>query len=268
MVKRSIDEIILDFEATASNFDKRWRAESPTMVALFRRAAHDLMGVTTPTQHAYNVACNALHHWRSEAERLGQIVGEQPRSIGVQKMGNLGNLVMGIAGSTINDKPEVKPSSDDDNLPGTDMKEWIKRRKGAPVVTPGVPAPGTEDTTELVGVKPADVVAVVDVVDIVDTADKLCEFNRMFSSATITELQEKLDVCADAARLLNLIIECKPDLSPAEQLLLRLKREVFLAQQDAIQSLLNPRTNIKFRIVPNSHIRIEITFGGVEYAFT
>ena len=44
MAKRSIDEIILDFEAVAKHFDKGWRAEAPTMAALFRRAARDLLG--------------------------------------------------------------------------------------------------------------------------------------------------------------------------------------------------------------------------------
>lgn len=81
MARRTIDEIILDFEAVAKNFDKGWRAEAPTMAALFRRAAHDLMGATTPTQDAYDAACKALHHWRAEAERLGNVAGEKPRQM-------------------------------------------------------------------------------------------------------------------------------------------------------------------------------------------
>jgi hypothetical protein len=32
-----------------------------------------------PTTWAYEQACKALHHWREEAARLGQIAGEEPR---------------------------------------------------------------------------------------------------------------------------------------------------------------------------------------------
>lgn len=81
MGKRSIDEVILDFEAVAANFDKGWRAEAPTMAALFRRAASDLMSATTPTQDAYDAACKALDHWRAEASRLGKLAGVEPRQM-------------------------------------------------------------------------------------------------------------------------------------------------------------------------------------------
>lgn len=81
MAKRSIDEVIRDFEAVAANFDKGWRAEAPTMAAMFRRAAHDLMDATTPTQDAYDAACKALTHWRAEANRLGSIAGQKPREM-------------------------------------------------------------------------------------------------------------------------------------------------------------------------------------------
>ncbi len=79
--KRTIDEIISDLEAVAKNFDKGWRAEAPTMAALFRRAARDLMGATTPTHDAYDAACKALRHWRDEAARLGALAGEEPRQM-------------------------------------------------------------------------------------------------------------------------------------------------------------------------------------------
>jgi len=81
VAKRSIDEVILEFEAVAAKLDKGWRAEPPTMAALFRRAAHDLMGATTPTQDAYAAACKALMHWRAEANRLGAAAGLKPREM-------------------------------------------------------------------------------------------------------------------------------------------------------------------------------------------
>ena len=34
-----------------------------------------------PTSYAYEAACKALWHWRSEAERLGAIAGEKPRQM-------------------------------------------------------------------------------------------------------------------------------------------------------------------------------------------
>ena len=51
------------------------------MAALFRRAAHDLMAATTPTQDAYDAACKALHHWRAEAARLALLAGIEPRQM-------------------------------------------------------------------------------------------------------------------------------------------------------------------------------------------
>lgn len=42
VMTRSIDEVLADLEAVAMNFDKGWRAEPPTMAALFRRAARDI----------------------------------------------------------------------------------------------------------------------------------------------------------------------------------------------------------------------------------
>jgi hypothetical protein len=34
-----------------------------------------------PTQDAYDAACAALHHWRSEARRLAKLAGVEPRQM-------------------------------------------------------------------------------------------------------------------------------------------------------------------------------------------
>lgn len=34
-----------------------------------------------PTQWAYDQACEALHHWRAEAERLARSAGDVPRQM-------------------------------------------------------------------------------------------------------------------------------------------------------------------------------------------
>lgn len=39
---RTFDEILADLDAVATNFDRGWRAEPPTMAALVRRIAREL----------------------------------------------------------------------------------------------------------------------------------------------------------------------------------------------------------------------------------
>lgn len=34
-----------------------------------------------PTEFAYDAACKALHHWRSEAKRLAELLGVEPRQM-------------------------------------------------------------------------------------------------------------------------------------------------------------------------------------------
>lgn len=39
---RTLDEILVDLEEVARNFDRGWRAEPPTMAALVRRIIREL----------------------------------------------------------------------------------------------------------------------------------------------------------------------------------------------------------------------------------
>lgn len=136
---------------------------------------------------------------------------------------------------------------DVDELPGTDVEEWIKQRKGAPVVTPGVPAPGSEQepTTNAIEVR---------------------AFDRTLDAETIGKLQDMLVVCTEAIHVLDTIM--RNSKNDAETALLKDKRTVFFAQQKAINALLGRITSITFRVVPNEHIRVGITYEGVEYHFT
>lgn len=40
-----------------------------------------------PTQFAYEATCKALHHWRAEALRLGELAGVKPRELSEAERG-------------------------------------------------------------------------------------------------------------------------------------------------------------------------------------
>jgi hypothetical protein len=47
--------------------------------------AKDFEEAQQPTPDAYDAACRALNHWRSEAKRLGEVAGVEPRQLSDQK---------------------------------------------------------------------------------------------------------------------------------------------------------------------------------------